>query len=82
MASIPGNDPLIGAAPAVAGERVTARAQARQRLAFLIMLFPVLALIILVRLVDLSVIQGTPGSETKLISAAPPRSAARKRRAP
>ncbi len=73
MASIPGNDPLIGAAPAVAGERVTARAQARQRLAFLIMLFPVLALIILVRLVDLSVIQGTPGSETKLISAAPPR---------
>ena len=73
MASIPGNDPLIGAAPAVAGERVTARAQARQRLAFLIMLFPVLALIILVRLVDLSVIQGAPGSETKLISAAPPR---------
>ena len=73
MASIPGNDPLIGAAPAVAGERVTARAQARQRLAFLIMLFPVLALIILVRLVDLSVIQGNPGSETKLISAAPPR---------
>jgi hypothetical protein len=73
MASIPGNDPLIGAAPAVAGERVKARAQARQRLAFLIMLFPVLALIILVRLVDLSVIQGTPGSETKLISAAPPR---------
>ncbi|WP_303784898.1 peptidoglycan D,D-transpeptidase FtsI family protein, partial [Sandarakinorhabdus limnophila] len=73
MASIPGNDPLIGAAPAVAGERVTARAQARQRLAFLIMLFPALALIILVRLIDLSVIQGSPGSETNLISAAPPR---------
>ncbi|WP_310476133.1 penicillin-binding protein 2 [Sandarakinorhabdus sp.] len=77
MASIPGNDPLIGAAPApnptLSGERVTARAQARQRLAFLIMLFPVLALVILVRLVDLSVVQGIAESETKLISAAPPR---------
>lgn len=73
MASIPGNDPLIGAAPTLAGERVTARAQARQRLAFLIMLFPVLALAILARLIDLSVIQGIPGSEAKPITAAPPR---------
>ena len=81
MASIPGNDALIGAAPApnlapnpaFAGERVTARAQARQRLAFLIMLFPVLALAILVRLIDLAVVQGTSESETAPISAAPPR---------
>jgi cell division protein FtsI (penicillin-binding protein 3) len=73
MASIPGNDPLIADAPGLAGERVTARAQARQRLAFLIMLFPVLALIILGRLIFLSVIQGIPESEAKPISAAPPR---------
>lgn len=73
MASIPGDEPLIGAAPALAGERVTARAQARQRLAFLIMLFPVLALIILVRLIDLSIVQGVPEHEAALISAAPPR---------
>lgn len=73
MASVPGDDPLIGAAPALAGERVTARAQARQRLAFLIMLFPVLALVILVRLIDLAVIQGMPESEAPAITAAPPR---------
>lgn len=73
MASIPGDEPTIGAPPTVAGERVTARAQARQRLAFLIMLFPVLALVILVRLIDLSVVQGIPESEAKPITAAPPR---------
>ncbi|MEI6486308.1 MAG: penicillin-binding protein 2 [Sphingomonadales bacterium] len=73
MASIPGNEQLIAATPALAGERVTARAQARQRLAFLIMLFPVLALVILVRLIDLAVVQGIPESETAPITAAPPR---------
>jgi cell division protein FtsI (penicillin-binding protein 3) len=79
MASIPGNGPLAGSAPApaagptLAGERVTARAQARQRLAFLIMLFPLLALLILVRLIDLAVIEGQPAGESAPISAAPPR---------
>lgn len=78
MASIPGLDPKLAApapaAPAtVAGERVTARAQARQRLAFLIMLFPVLALIVLGRLVDLAVLQGQPSGTATPISAAPPR---------
>lgn len=75
MASIPGLEPELASAapPTVAGERVTARAQARQRLAFLIMLFPVLALLILVRLIDLAVLQGQPGGEAKPISAAPPR---------
>jgi len=73
MATIPGDDPLIRAIPAAAGERVTARSQARQRLAFIIMLFPVLALVILVRLIDLAVIQGLPESGGTTISAAPPR---------
>ncbi|OSZ72595.1 hypothetical protein CAP39_04545 [Sphingomonas sp. IBVSS1] len=73
MATIPGNDPLIRAIPAAAGERVTARSQARQRLAFIIMLFPVLALVILVRLIDLAVVQGIPESSGPTISAAPPR---------
>jgi cell division protein FtsI (penicillin-binding protein 3) len=74
MASIPGLEPELAAAPlAVAGERVTARAQARQRLAFLIMLFPVLALLVLVRLIDLAVLQGQPGGEIAAITAAPPR---------
>jgi len=75
MASIPGLEPeLAAAAPAaVAGEHVTARAQARQRLAFLIMLFPVLALLVLVRLIDLAVLQGHSAGERAPISAAPPR---------
>lgn len=84
MASIPGDSPLIEPVPVpaaaarpgaakVAGERVTARAQARQRLAFLIMLFPLLALLILVRLIDLAVIEGQPAGEARPITAAPPR---------
>ena len=73
MASIPGDGQLIGAAPALAGERVTARAQSRQRLAFLIMLCPLLALIILVRLIDLGVVQGVTASQSAPITAAPPR---------
>ncbi|MCU0890249.1 MAG: penicillin-binding protein 2 [Sandarakinorhabdus sp.] len=77
MASIPGDGPIAAAAPAagptLAGERVTARAQARQRLAFLIMLFPLLALLILARLIDLAVIEGQPAGEVAPISAAPPR---------
>lgn len=73
MASIPGDNQLMGAAPALAGERVTARAQARQRLAFLVMLFPVLALVILVRLIDLAVVQGMATSQSAPITAAPPR---------
>jgi cell division protein FtsI (penicillin-binding protein 3) len=74
MASIPGLDPKLAAAPAaVAGERVTARAQARQRLAFLIMLFPVLALFVLVRLIDLAVLQGQAAGEIVAVTAAPPR---------
>jgi cell division protein FtsI (penicillin-binding protein 3) len=77
MASIPSTPPLAGlaapAGPTVAGERVTARAKARQRLAFLIMLFPLLALLILVRLIDLAVIEGQPAGEVAAITAAPPR---------
>ncbi|WP_353199741.1 penicillin-binding protein 2 [Sandarakinorhabdus sp.] len=75
MASIPGLDPNLAAtAPAaVAGERVTARAQARQRLAFLIMLFPVLALFVLGRLIDLAVLQGQTAGEIVAVTAAPPR---------
>lgn len=75
MASIPGLEPELASAATktVAGERVTARAQAKQRLAFLIMLFPVLALLVLVRLIDLAVLQGQPGGEIAAISAAPPR---------
>lgn len=77
MASIPGQDPGLAAIEAgartLAGERVTARAQARQRLAFLIMLFPLLALIVLVRLVDLAVLEGIPEREAVAISGAPPR---------
>jgi cell division protein FtsI (penicillin-binding protein 3) len=80
MASIPGPELPVaapksgdGRAVTVAGERVTARAQAKQRLAFLIMLFPFLALLILVRLIDLAVIEGQPASEITAITAAPPR---------
>lgn len=73
MASIPGHERFADPAPALAGERVTARAQARQRLAFLIMLFPLLAVVILVRLIDLAVIEGIAESDSKPITAAPPR---------
>jgi len=78
MASIPGPDitnalPPGGGAVTVAGERVTARAQSRQRLAFLILLFPLLALVILIRLVYLAVIEGRPAGESAAITAAPPR---------
>lgn len=73
MASISDNDPLVRALPAAAGERVTARSQARQRLAFIIMLFPVLALVILARLIDLAIVQGRPQTGAPAISAAPPR---------
>ncbi|WP_353216799.1 penicillin-binding protein 2 [Sandarakinorhabdus sp.] len=79
MASIPGPIPQLPASPANAppalgaGEHVTARAQARQRLAFLIMLFPVLVLFVLVRLIDLAVLQGLPEGSSSTISAAPPR---------
>ncbi|MBU6165159.1 MAG: penicillin-binding protein 2 [Alphaproteobacteria bacterium] len=73
MATLPGNDPLIRALPAAAGQRVTARSQAQQRLAFIIMLFPVLALVILARLIDLAVVQGLPERSRPTISAAPPR---------
>ncbi|WP_164157789.1 peptidoglycan D,D-transpeptidase FtsI family protein [Sandarakinorhabdus rubra] len=73
MASIPGLGPVTAAPPSLAGERVTARAQARQRLAFLIMLFPLLALLILARLIELTVIEGAPASEAEPITAAPPR---------
>jgi cell division protein FtsI (penicillin-binding protein 3) len=57
----------------VAGERVTARAQARQRLAFLIMWFPVLARFVLGRLIDLAVLQGQTAGEIVAVTAAPPR---------
>jgi cell division protein FtsI (penicillin-binding protein 3) len=73
MASIFDSDPLVRALPAAAGERVTARSQSRQRLAFIIMLFPVLALVILVRLIDLAIVQGRPQTTGPAISAAPPR---------
>ncbi len=73
MATIPGDDPLIRAIPAAAGARASARSQAQQRLAVIIMLFPVLVLAILARLIDLALVQGLPEASQPTISAAPPR---------
>ncbi|KAB7644506.1 penicillin-binding protein 2 [Polymorphobacter fuscus] len=67
---------LAGAAvpPArLAGQRQAAQALARQRLVVIMLLFVAVPAVLLVRLVDLSVIEATPIAARSTSSAAPPR---------
>ncbi len=57
----------------IAGQRQAAQAEARQRLVILLLLFLTVPAILLLRLIDLAVLEATPPTSRSAISAAPPR---------